>query len=621
MGSDTLHGYNGRILRVNLSEGKISVDQPPGDYYQRYLGGRGFIVTTLLKEVPAGVDPLGAQNKLIFALGPLTGMPLPGGGRNSVGAKSPLTGGFGEAEAGGFWGAELKKAGFDAVIIEGQAASPVYLWIQDGQAELRDAGHLWGKEIAETHLEIRKELADTLIRTAIIGLGGERLVRFACIAEDITHIAGRTGMGAVMGSKKLKAIAVRGRNVPPMANPATVHDLARWMAKNYKEETKVWKYGTGESMEAHNLTGNLSVLNFQDGFFEGAEKLSGRVICDQFRVGMHGCYACPIRCKKEIKIEGPWAVDPVYGGPEFETIAAFGPNCGVSDAKAVCKAHDLCNRYGIDTISAGVTISFAMECFERGLLTSQDTGGYDLRFGNAEAMLQMLEQMVHRQHVGDLLAEGSKRAAAKIGRGAENFAIHVKGLELPMHDPRLKQGLGMHYSTHATGADHCTGAQDTLYVKGALDGWSAIDFCEPIPSTELSPRKTRLLYHNSLWKHLNNYLVLCSYVRYSPKQILDAVEAVTGWPMSYWRVMKTAERGITLARIFNIREGFSEADDRLPERMSVPQRTGNFKEFAIDPVKLVEMQKLYYQMLGWDERGVPTKARLAELDIEWAGQI
>jgi aldehyde:ferredoxin oxidoreductase len=234
-------------------------------------------------------------------------------------------------------------------------------------------------------------------------------------------------------------------------------------------------------------------------------------------------------------------------------------------------------------------------------------------------MLQLLEQIVHRQGLGDLLAEGTKRAAAKIGQGSEDFAMQVKGLELPMHDPRLKQGLGMHYSTHATGADHCTGAQDTLYIKGSLDGWSAIDVCEPIPSAELSPRKTRLLYQNSLWKHLNNHLVFCNYVHYTQKQLLDAVEAVTGWPMSYWRLMKAAERGITLSRIFNLREGFSDADDRLPKRMSVPQRTGNFKEFAIDPVKLSEMQKLYYQMLGWDERGIPTKARLVELDIEWAG--
>ena len=613
-----MYGYNGRILRVNLSEGKITTDQPPADYYQRYLGGRGFIVTTLLKEVPAGIDPLGPQNKLVFALGPLTGMPLPGGGRSSVGAKSPLTGGYGESEAGGFWGAELKKAGFDAVIIEGQASSPVYLWIQDGQAELREAGHLWGREVAQTHFELQKELADQLVRTVIIGEGGERLVRFAGIAHDISHYAGRTGIGAVMGSKKLKAIAVRGRNVPAMADPGPIHDLAQWMAKNFKTESKMWRYGTGDNIAANILVGNTPVLNFQDGFFDGAEKISAQAICDEFGVGMHSCYACPVKCKKKIKIDEPWTVDPIYGGPEYETMGAFGPNCGVSDARAICKAHDLCNRHGLDTISAGVTISFAMDCFGRGILTTHDTGGYDLSFGNAPAMLQLLEQIVHRQGLGDLLAEGSLRAARQIGQGSEDFAIQVKGLELPMHDPRYKQGMGLHYSTHAAGADHCTGAQDAQFIKGSLKEWSGIDVCEPVPSTELSPAKARLEYQNSLWKHLNNHLCFCNFVPYSHRQICDAVEAVTGWPMSYWRLMKTAERGVTLARLFNLREGFTAADDRLPQRMSVPQRNGNLPGIAVDPVRLLEMQKLYYQMFGWDERGIPARARLVELDIEWA---
>ena len=619
MGSATLHGYNGRILRVNLSEGHISIDQPPEDYYQHYLGGRGFIVTTLLKETPAKADPLGPENKLIFALGPLTGMPLPGSGRNSVGAKSPLTGAYGESEAGGFWGAELKKAGFDAIIIEGQASTPVYLLIQDGQANLRDAGHLWGMEVAQTHIEIQKELADKLIRTAIIGPGGERLIRYASIAHDINHIAGRTGMGAVMGSKKLKAIAVRGRTVPSMANPGVIHDLSRWMAKNFKEKCEFWKYGTGVNVEAYNLIGNLPISNYRDGFFNGTEKISAKAICEQFGVGMHGCYACAIRCKKRIKIDEPWVVDPVYGGPEYETLASFGSNCGISDPKAVCKAHDLCNRYGIDTISAGATISFAMECFERGLLTTEDTGGYAVTFGNADAMIRLLEQIVRREGLGALFAEGTKTAADRIGRGSEDFTLQVKGLDFPMHDPRLNQGLGLHYSTHATGPDHCSGTFDARYSKSIIDDWARIDVCEPIPSTELSPRKTRLIYHDGLWRQLNNHLVFCSFVPFNRKQIRDAVEAVTGWPMSFWKLMKTAERGITLARIFNLREGFTSADDRLPKRMAMPQRTGNLKGIAVDFTNLAEMQKLYYQMLGWDERGVPTRARLVELDIEWAG--
>jgi aldehyde:ferredoxin oxidoreductase len=619
MENKTLLGYNGRILRVNLNERKISVEEPPADYYQRYLGGRGFIAPTLLQEMAAKVDPLGPDNQLVFALGPLTGMPFPGSGRNSVGAKSPLTFAFGEAEAGGFWGAELKRAGFDAIIISGISNAPVFLWIQDGQVELRDAGHLWGMEVAPAHLAIQKELGDQQIRTAIIGPAGEKLIRFACILNDITHAAGRTGLGAVMGSKKLKAIAVRGRNTPRMADQKVIADLGRWMSQNFKEKAAVWKYGTGHMMEGYSLAGNLPTLNFQDGGFEAVKKITAQAVCDQFRVEMYGCYACPIRCKKRVKVDSPYFVDPIYGGPEYETLAAFGSNCGISDPIAICKAHEICNRNGIDTISAGVTVSFAMECFEKGLLNAKDTGGIELRFGNGEAMLQMLEQIVQKQGLGALLAEGSRLAAKQIGRGSEEFNIHVKGLEVPMHDPRLKQGMGLHYSVHPSGADHVSGVHDTLLEKGPqFEEWSAIDVNESIPSIELSPRKARLVYQFGLWRHLPNYLGLCVLVPYSSKQILDAVEAVTGWPMSYWRLMKTVERGITLAKIFNVREGFTLADDLLPRRFSASQRGGNLKGVTVDPDQLSEAQKLYFQMLGWDEQGIPTRARLVELDIAWA---
>jgi aldehyde:ferredoxin oxidoreductase len=619
MENKTLLGYNGRILRVNLNERKISVEEPPAGYYQRYLGGRGFIAPTLLQEMPAKVDPLGPDNQLVFALGPLTGMPFPGSGRNSVGAKSPLTFAFGEAEAGGFWGAELKRAGFDAIIISGISNAPIFLWIQDGQVELRDAGHLWGMEVAPAHLAIQNELGDNQIRTALIGPAGEKLIRFACILNDITHAAGRTGLGAVMGSKKLKAIAVRGRNTPQMADQKVIADLGRWMSQNFKEKAAVWKYGTGHMMEGYSLAGNLPTLNFQDGGFEAVKKITAQAVCDQFRVEMYGCYACPIRCKKRVKVDSPYFVDPIYGGPEYETLAAFGSNCGISDPLAICKAHEICNRNGIDTISAGVTVSFAMECFEKGLLNAKDTGGIELRFGNGEAMLQMLEQIVQKQGLGALLAEGSRLAAKQIGRGSEEFAIHVKGLEVPMHDPRLKQGMGLHYSVHPAGADHVSGVHDTLLEKGPqFEEWSAIDVNESIPSTELSPRKARLVYQFGLWRHLPNYLGLCVLVPYSSKQILDAVEAVTGWPMSYWRLMKTVERGITLAKIFNVREGFTLADDLLPPRFSASQRGGNLKGVTVDPDQLSEAQKLYFQMLGWDEQGIPTRARLVELDIAWA---
>jgi aldehyde:ferredoxin oxidoreductase len=615
-----MFGYNGRILRVNLNDEKVSVEEPPEDYYKRYLGGRGFIAPTLLQEVPPGADPYGPENKLIFALGPITGMPFPGSGRNSVGSKSPLTGGFGEAEAGGFFGAELKKAGYDAIIVEGIAKSPLYLWIKDGKAELRDARHLWGLETRETQQEVRKELQDSLVRTAVIGPAGEKLVRFACILNDITHAAGRTGLGAVMGSKKLKAIAVRGGTLPPMADEKRVLALTRWMAQNFKKETGFWKAGTGQAMEAFSLAGVLPAFNFKDGFFDQVKNLTPQTILGQYGVGMEGCYACMVRCKKKVRIDDPACqVDPFYGGPEYETLAAFGSNCGIDDAKAVCKAHEICNRQGVDTISAGVTLSLAMECFEKGLLTLKDTDGIDLRFGNAAAMLQMLERMIRRQGLGDLLAEGARIAARQIGRGAADLAMEVKGLEIPMHDPRSKQGMALHYSVHPTGADHCTGIHDPVLEKGpGFDDWGTIDVNESIPTTELSPRKARLLFQVGLWCHLPNYLGFCLFVPFKKKQLQEATEAITGWPMSYWRLMKTVERGLTLAKVFNLREGFTRADDVLPKRMAVSQTKGNLQGVIVDPQKLAEAQDLYYQMLGWDSEGVPTRARLVELGIEWA---
>jgi aldehyde:ferredoxin oxidoreductase len=615
-----MKGYNGRILRVNVATHKYLVEEPSEDFYKRYLGGRGFIIHTLLTEMPRGVDPLGSENRLVFALGPITGCPIPGSGRNSIGAKSPLTGGFGESEVGGYWGATLKRAGYDAIIIEGISPWPVYLWIDNGKVEIRNASRLWGLEIADTEKAIKEELVDEKIRTAIIGPAGEKLVRYACIANDISHYAGRTGMGAVMGSKRLKAIAVRGNKFPEIANKEGIVGLARWMAENFKEKTTIWRVGTGTSgfMKNNEAIGNIPIRNFSGGSFPNAEKISADEIAARgYLRKMDSCFACPVRCKKRVKIDDPWVVDPIYGGPEYETMAALGSNCGVDNIEAIIKAHELCGRYGIDTISTGGCISFAMECFEKGILSVGDTDGLELTFGNAQAMVKMVESIALRKGFGDLLAEGVQKASERIGKGSMKFAMHVKGMEIPMHEPRYKQAMGLHYSVHSTGPDHVTGIHDNLVSKD-LKSWETIDVANWLPSTELSSRKARMLYQVGLWRHLGNYLGLCHYVPWNYQQIGDIVEYVTGWPMSYWRLMKASERGITLARIFNLREGFSIKHDNLPQRFSASPNDGPLKGFSIDQQKLNDAQKMYYQMLGWDEGGIPTQARLVELDIEWA---
>ncbi|MEM1582739.1 MAG: aldehyde ferredoxin oxidoreductase family protein [Candidatus Bathyarchaeia archaeon] len=615
-------GYNGKILRVNLSNEQILIDQPDEKFYRMYLGGEGFVAYFLLKEVKPGIDPLGPENKLIFAAGPLTGAPIPGCGRNSIGAKSPLTGGFGESEVGGMWGAELKRAGFDAVIVEGKAANPVYLWIHDSEAEIRDAGHLWGKETGETQAIIREELGDNLIRVASIGPGGENLVRFACVIVDLHDAAGRTGMGAVMGSKNLKAVAVRGRRRIEVFHPEKLKELSRWLNQNmarFRFVNDLHNYGTGVNIDAGVSSGNLPIRNFRDGSFPNPDKIDARTIRKTISVGMDGCYACSVRCKKIVKVGEPWNIDPAYGGPEYEALAALGSNCGIDNLEAVVKANELCNRYSLDAISTGVTIAFAMECYEYGILSSEDTGGLELIFGNADALVKMVENIAYRRGLGNILAEGVRRASQIIGKGSEKYAMHVKGLEIPMHEPRLKRALGLGYAVSPTGADHMHNMHDTGLVSAGpmLDSLSSLGILEPIPLEDLGPRKVRAFIYYVDWRVLDNCLLICDFLPWDFNQKTEIVKAVTGWNTSAWELMKTGERITTMARIFNIREGFMKRDDWLPERFFGPKRNGPLSNTSLNPNVFESAIELYYEMMGWNKNGIPTRARLEELGIGW----
>ena len=618
------YGYNGKILRVNLSSNDISVEEPDEVFYRRYFGGRGIITYYLLKELKPEVDPLGPENKLVFAAGPVTGTPVAGSGRNSVGAKSPLTGGYGEAEVGGFWGAELKRAGFDAVIIEGEASSPVYLWITDGRAEIKNAGHLWGMDTGDALKTIRKGLRDQLIRFAGIGLGGENLVRYACIINDLKDAAGRTGLGAVMGSKMLKCIVIRAHGSVNIVNKEAIVALNKKMAAEFLGFTKqLHEFGTGAAIPAYVELGNLPTRNFRDGDFENPEAISAVTIKITISVGMDACWVCPVRCKKVVKLEGSGGVDPEYGGPEYETLAALGSDCGINDLKAICKAHELCQRYSLDTISTGAVIAFAMECFENGLLTEKDTGGLKLNFGISNAMLKTVEMIAKREGLGALLAEGSMRAAKKIGNGAEKYAIHVKGQEVPMHEPRLKKGLGLGYAVSPTGADHQHNIHDTDYQDAEqVRSINSLGILKPVPLEDIGPDKVRLLVYKGIWHSLYNCLVTCMFVAWTPPQTVDIVNAVTGWETSVWELMKVSERAINLARVFNIREGFTAEDDVLPGRFFQPHTSGPLSKTALDKAEFSKAKRIYYSMMGWDpDTGVPTRAKLEELDIGWAADL
>lgn len=617
-------GLKGKVLRVNLSNGGMSMETPGEDFYRRYFGGRAMVAYYLLKELEPRIDPLGPENKLIFVSGVVTGAPVPGSGRNTVGAKSPLTGLYGDADVGGFWGAELKRAGYDAIIVEGKAERPVYLFIHDGKAEIRDASHLWGKVTAESQALICRELDDRLIRVAQIGPAGERLVRYACIVCDLHHFAGRSGMGAVMGSKNLKAIAVRGHNRLNIAEPKRLGAIAKWLSNSYSELVgELSDLGTAQVLLGLDALGGLPTYNFLEGTFEGAEKISGEAMKESILIDRKGCYACPIRCKRVVEVGGPYTVDPRYGGPEYETIAALGSNCGVADLKAIARGNELCAAYGLDSISTGNAIAFAMECFEKELLTDKDTTGIELRFGNGDAMVRMVKMIGERSGVGDLLGEGVRKAAEVIGGCASEYAMHVKGLEIPMHEPRLKHGLAVGYAVSPMGADHCLNMHDTFFVK---QGWpleriKALGILKPLLPDDLSPAKIRLLIYGTSERILFSCLGLCYFLPYDHSQLVDIVQSVTGWNSTTWELLKVPERGVNMARVFNIREGSTVQDDDLPNRFFTLFASGDSEGIAtaIERKTFASAKVIYYKMMGWDAKtGAPMPEKLQELEIDWA---
>ena len=614
-------GYNGKLLRIDLSEGRTAVETLEPAFIRKYVGGTGFIIHYLLKEVDPAVDPLSPQNKLIFAVGPLTGIALGGAARHAVGAKSPLTGGIAKSEAGEWWGSQFKRSGFDVLIVEGKAAKPVYLWIHDGQAEIREADHLWGKPTKETQAAIRDEVEDEKARVALIGPGGENLVSFACIMHGLFDAAGRGGLGAVMGSKNLKAVAVRGSRAPEVIDPAGVREVSTWLRQNMDRVKLYQDLGTGGAMERFEEVGNLPTNNFGAGSFPGVGRISPTRIKDTIRVGMEGCFACPVKCKKTVEATEPYELDRAYGGPEYETIGAFGSCCGIDDLKAIARANALCNANSLDTISTGVTIAFAMECFQEGLLSEKDTGGIDLRFGNAEAMLQVVELIIRRQGIGTLLAEGSAAAAKKIGRGAEKLAMQVKGLEIPMHEPRLSKGLSLGYMVNPHGADHMDNMMDILMSGYGTQLAMILDDALPLglePTTleDAGPRKVAYFKVQHCKRIITDCLPLCHFLPYSFAQIVRLVESVTGWETTVMEQIRVAERVLTLCRLFNLGAGFTAKEDRLPDRFYEPTPDGALQDKALNREEMEAAKRYYYDLMGWDADGVPKAEKLVELGIE-----
>jgi aldehyde:ferredoxin oxidoreductase len=619
-------GYHGKVLHVDLTAGVLSVEEPEEKFYRKYMGGSALGTYYLLKHTPAGADPLGPENTLVLSLSVLTGAPISGLSRMTATAKSPLSGAVGDSQCGGAWPAELKFAGLDAIVIKGKAEKPVYLWLHDGEAELRDATHLWGKVTGEVEAQIKKELGDPKIGVLQCGPAGEKGVRYAALINMCNRANGRTGMGAVMGSKNLKAVAVRGKQRPAVADRAGVQAVARWGAEHFGDSDiyGMGMLGTAEVLRYQNQAGGLPTRNWSSGVFEGWEAIDGQAMYDTILKGRDTCFACVVRCKRVVEVtEGPYKVDPRYGGPEYETLATFGSYCGVDDLAAIAYANQVCNQYGVDTISCGATVAWAMDCFEKGLINAGDTGGIELRFGNAEAMVKVVEMIARREGLGDLLAEGSARAAEKIGRGTQELVVAVKGQELPAHMPQVKRSLALIYAVNPFGADHQSSEHDGSY--GGYPGRMAeLGLADPQPGQVLNAEKVRYAFYTQCLYSCLDSVNMCQFVfgpswhLYGPSHVVDAVRAVTGWNASLWELLKVGERRLNLMRAFNAREGIGREADRLPKKLSRALAGGKSDGVFVTEDEVEAAKDTYYAMAGWDvPTGTPTRAKLEELGLAW----
>jgi len=625
------YGYAGSILHIDLSLRKHWIEHPSENFYRTYWGGRALALYYMLNQMKPHTDPLSSDNLLIFAPGVLTGTPAPAMPRYTVCSKSPLTGAQGEAEAGGWWGPELKKAGFDAIIIKGSSLTPVYLYIKDGKIEIKEASHLWGKDTGETQRIIREELDDNKVRIAQIGPAGENLVRFANIVNELKHFNGRNGLGAVMGSKKLKAIAVRGTQPIKLHKKEKIKEITKQIISRIMDNPlsrTLRELGTPATVRPFYEAGCLPSYNWTTGYFKEGENLTAETYNQTILKKVEGCFACPIRCKRVAEVDEPkLKVNPVYGGPEYETIVALGSLCGISDLKYIAKANELCNKYTMDSISTGMVIAFAMQCYEEGLLTKEDTGGIEFTFSNKEALLVLIKKIAYREGLGDLLSQGSYLAAQKIGKGAEKFVYQVKGQEIPMHDPRLKTGIGLQYALSDYGADHVKAAHDPFFKDE--DSWGVkemkgLGILEPVSPTDIGEKKVALFKLLDIYWTVFDILGVCDF-GYVPRsvgtmeELLEIIKSTTGWRTTWFELMKLGERSINMARIFNYREGFNSKDDTLPKVFF-----NNFKDGplggqgAINKEDFQKAIRLRYQMMGWNpDTGIPTPAKLIELGLDW----
>ena len=631
------YGYTGKILHVNLTTSEIKVEEPDEQFYRTYMGGSAMGMYYVLKETPAGAEALSPENVLALCTGVVTGTPISGQSRLTSVAKSPLTGCIGDAQGGGYFPAEMKFSGFDAVIIKGKSPKPVYLWMHHGEAELRDASHLWGMTTGDAEDKLKEELEDKRIEVLQIGPAGENLVRFAALISMSNRANGRTGMGAVMGSKNLKAVVVRGKQKPTIANPEKFKELQK-LAKTNLEPTGMddfGKYGTPDVCSPQNKSGGLPTYNFNSGTFEKHEEINGKTLYnehlrghekdEQNRFGRDTCFSCSIKCKRVSQIdEGPFKTDAKYGGPEYETLATFGSYCGISNMDAIIHANALCNMYGMDTISCGATISWAMECWAEGKITAEDTGGIELEYGSAEAMVKMTEMIAKQEGFGKILAEGSQKASEIIGRGTEDYLITSKGQEAPAHMPQVKRSLSVIYAANPFGADHESSEHDPAY-KAYPERMEQIGLTNPQERLALNEEMMRFAMVTQHLSSAVDSLSVCAFIfgasfqLYDANQLVEVVNAVTGWDTDMTEILAVGERRLNMLRAFNSREGIGRESDTLPKKMfKRPLEGGRSDGYSIDEKEWESALEDYYRLCDWDvTTGHPSLKKMESLGLGW----
>lgn len=609
------YGYQGKLLEVDLGKNLIKTKELPAQLWRSHLGGSGLAARLLYDEGVYLADPLGEENVLVIMSGMLTGTPVPASCKASFCAKSPLTGLWGEATVGGFWAAELKKTPYDGIIIRGKAEKPVYLVIREGEAQLQDASAIWGMDTYAAAEKIKE--AQGKCQVACIGPAGENLVKMACIMVGGVEgrAAGRTGMGAVMGSKNLKGIAVSGSTRPELYDRAGLMEKIKEVLDPIRDNSKgLTNFGTAGGVQGVEANGDLPIRNWSLGSWEeGAAKTCGQYIDKTIFAGHYGCYACPIRCGKDVKIETGPHKGTVASGPEYETIAGFGSNLLNDDVNIIAAANDLCNRLGLDTISASGAIAWAMECYEAGLLTPKDTEEMEITWGNGPVILKLIEAIAYRQGIGELLGEGVKRAAQKLGGMAQEYVVETKGLEYPYHDPRAFTSMAANYATANRGACHLEALgyfAEQGVLPPALLGFNK----ETTPHGTEGKGELAALLQNFM--ETFNDLGICKFLmrgKIGPDILAGWVSAATGFDIDGRELMLIGERNFNLKRLFNSKLGVSRKDDYLPLRLSTHDRKTGKAAGSIPHIGKILVD--YYQYRGWSPEGVPQDAKLAELGL------